>query len=159
MAYLFPSIPSCGPLVFWNESFDLSFIKNHVVWSSLSTNNSCYIKWLDRVQKKKEKVWKDHGNFHLIQISRVGPKYNSDMVFASIWFSESTTNTFLLPCIMITQMLLIWQELLVFNYLGKLLNPLGSTKSNPNSTLLSLFIVRTLKTIMLQLRMWTPKNT
>lgn len=39
LEHFFPSFPSCEPLVFKDEPFDLSFTKNRVFRSSPSTNN------------------------------------------------------------------------------------------------------------------------
>lgn len=91
---LFPSLSLCEPMVYKDEPFYLSFMRNRVFRSSPSTNNPSYIKWLDRVQQRKERVWKDQGIFDLIQLLRVGPKYNPHMLVVVIFFLESTTNTF-----------------------------------------------------------------
>lgn len=45
---------------------------------------------------------KDLGIFDLIQLSWVGPKYNSHMLIATMCFWDTSTNTFHLPCVMIT---------------------------------------------------------
>lgn len=102
LEHFVPSFPSCEPLVFRYEPFGLIFMRNHVFQSSPSTNNPSYIKWLDMVQQKKEKLLKYQGIFDLIQLSRVGPRYNPHLLVVAIYFWESTTNTFPLPCGMIT---------------------------------------------------------
>jgi hypothetical protein len=46
--------------------------------------------------------WKDSGIYELIQLSRVGPKYQQEMIIAAMHFFESSTNTFHFECGMMT---------------------------------------------------------
>lgn len=47
-------------------------------------------------------TWNSKGNFDLIQLSRNGSTYFQNTLFASLYSWESTTNTFQLPCEMVT---------------------------------------------------------
>lgn len=77
---------SYKPLVFMDPPYDFSFFKNRVFHSSPPTENASYTKWLDRVQEKKEILMEGYGYFWLIQLFRVGPKYNSHMLIAAMCF-------------------------------------------------------------------------
>ncbi|XP_050916133.1 uncharacterized protein LOC127131246 [Lathyrus oleraceus] len=67
-----------------------------------SKNPSDYLSWLDKVEKIKGNFWKEIGIFDLIQLSRVGPNIYPNMLLASLYFWDSTYNTFHLPCGMVT---------------------------------------------------------
>lgn len=47
-------------------------------------------------------IWQDQGIFDLVQLSRVGPRYNPHMLLVATCFWETTTITFQLPCGMVT---------------------------------------------------------
>lgn len=66
------------------------------------TCNDTYIKWLNKVEKKKQHVWKTHSIYNLIQSSRISHKYNANMLSSDLFFKEGLTNTFHLCCGMIT---------------------------------------------------------
>ncbi|XP_050874871.1 uncharacterized protein LOC127078459 [Lathyrus oleraceus] len=67
-----------------------------------SKDPSDYLSWLDKVEKIKGDLWKEIGIFDLIQLSRVGPNIFPNMLLASLYFWDSTYNTFHLPCGMVT---------------------------------------------------------
>lgn len=50
-------------------------------------------------------MWEEQGIYDLIQLSRVGPRYNPTMLFAVTCSWETYTNTFQLPCRMVTPIL------------------------------------------------------
>lgn len=64
-----------------------------------------YISWLEKVEKKKPKLYEKMGIYDLIQLSKVGPSYCQKNLVASLYFWESTSNTFHLPCGMVTRTL------------------------------------------------------
>lgn len=100
-----PNLPSYEPLVFVDAPFNCNFFKNKVLCSSPHTKDTYYIKWLDKVQEKKNHFFRDLAIFDLIQLSRVGTTYNSHMLVATICFWDASTNSFHLPCRMITSTL------------------------------------------------------
>ncbi|GAU21853.1 hypothetical protein TSUD_33490 [Trifolium subterraneum] len=48
------------------------------------------------------RLWKDFGIFDFIQLSRLGLKYQQEMIIAALHFFESSTNTFQFECGMMT---------------------------------------------------------
>lgn len=88
--------------MFIDESFKFNFFKNRIFRSSPPTEGVEYIKWLDKVERRKSHYWKDLGIYDLIQLSRVGLPYNPHMLIASMCFYDTSTNTFQLPYVMIT---------------------------------------------------------
>lgn len=116
---LFSCFPGYEPLVFVDDPFDFNFFKNSVFCSSPAIEDASYIQWLDRVQEKKKHFRSDLGIIELIQLSRVGPKYNSHMLIIAMCFWVSSTNTFHLPCGMITPHLLTLLLSLAFDQLEK----------------------------------------
>lgn len=75
----------------------------HYVPSTKKNNE--YIAWLDKVEAKKMKIWKKYGIYELIQLPRVGHPYWQNMLVVTLYFWESTTNTFQFPCGMATPIL------------------------------------------------------
>ncbi|XP_050885349.1 uncharacterized protein LOC127090291 [Lathyrus oleraceus] len=67
-----------------------------------SKDPSDYLSWLDKVEKIKGDFWKEVGIFDLIQLSRAGPNICPNMLLTSLYFWDSTYNTFHLPCGMVT---------------------------------------------------------
>ncbi|XP_050890475.1 uncharacterized protein LOC127095892 [Lathyrus oleraceus] len=67
-----------------------------------SKDPSDYLSWLDKVEKIKGDFWNEVGIFDLIQLSRAGPNIFPNMLLASLYFWDSTYNTFHLPCGMVT---------------------------------------------------------
>ncbi|KAI5387917.1 hypothetical protein KIW84_073857 [Lathyrus oleraceus] len=86
LKYLFSYFFGYKPLLFMDASFDFNFLKNKVFHFYPPTKGVSYIQWLDKVQEKKKYLWRDLGIFYLIQLSRVGLKYNSHMLIASMCF-------------------------------------------------------------------------
>lgn len=64
--------------------------------------NEDYIPWLNKIEATKKETWKSRGIFDLIQLSRTGLAYCQNILVASLYLWESTTNTFQLPCGMVT---------------------------------------------------------
>lgn len=58
--------------------------------------------YLDKIEAKMSGIWKEMGIFDLIQLSRNDPLYFQNMLVASHYYWKSTTNTFQLPCRMLT---------------------------------------------------------
>lgn len=110
------------PSAFKERCLDLSFMETftRVFQSASPTQSKKYLSRLNKVKSKRQKQWEDLCIFDMIQISRVGPRYNPTMLLASIFFWEGSTNTFLFPCVMLTPTL--------FNVASiTLLNPLDET--------------------------------
>lgn len=61
-----------------------------------------YFSCSGKVEIKKVQTSKDIGIYDLIQLSKVGPTYCKNMLVTSLYFCESTNNTFQLPCGMVT---------------------------------------------------------
>lgn len=78
----FPTFPSYGPLVFVDVPFDFNFFKNKVFCYSPLIGDTDYIKWLGMGQENKKHFWRYLSIFDIIQLSQVGPKYNSHMLIA-----------------------------------------------------------------------------
>ncbi|KAK2382187.1 hypothetical protein QL285_069735 [Trifolium repens] len=97
---VFPVYKPCSPRVFSESPYNFNFIKppNKVFRSAPYYGNEDYIKWLNRVQIGYGDFWKDYGIYELIQLSRVGPKYQQEMLIVALHFFESSTNTFHFEC-------------------------------------------------------------
>jgi hypothetical protein len=94
----------CSPRAFLDSPYSFEFIKppNKVFRSAPYYGNEDYITWLDRVQVGYGEFWKYYGIYELIQLSRLGPKYQQEMLIAALHFFESSTNTFHFRCGMMT---------------------------------------------------------
>ncbi|CAL5193504.1 unnamed protein product [Lathyrus oleraceus] len=57
----FPIYHGYEPLVFIDEAFKFNFFKNRVFRSSPPREDVEYIKWLDRIGRRKTHYWKDLG--------------------------------------------------------------------------------------------------
>jgi hypothetical protein len=101
---IFPVYKPCCPRVFLNSPYNFNFIKppNKVFRSAPYYGNEGYLEWLYRVQVGYGEFWKDSGIYELIQLSRVGPQYQQEMIIAAMHFFESSTNTFHFECGMMT---------------------------------------------------------
>lgn len=64
--------------------------------------NKDYLVWLKKVNGQCQTWWEDICILNVIQLSRNGHRVNPCMLLASIFLWESLTNTFPLPCGMIT---------------------------------------------------------
>lgn len=124
----------CKPSVFEDKPYELGFMISplRMFRSSPTINNEAYINWSNKVEKKKEQIWESQGIYHLIQLSRTGPKYNTNMLISSLYFWEGSTNTFQLCCGMITPYFSMRLLLLAFDQLGIPLTLLSKAKANPN---------------------------
>lgn len=75
----------------------------HVFYSAPPTKkNEDYIPCLNNIEAKMSEIWKLKGIFDLIQLSRTYQSYCQNMMVASLYFWKSITNTFQLPCGMVT---------------------------------------------------------
>jgi hypothetical protein len=97
---IFPLHKPCKPRAFSNSSYNFNFLKppNKVFRSTSYYGNEDYIKCLDRVQVGCGEFWKDSGIYDLIQLSRVGTKYEKELMITALHFFESFTNTFHFAC-------------------------------------------------------------
>lgn len=113
------------PLVFEERSLDLSFMETptRVFRSAPLTQSKYYLAWLNKVDGKGQNQWEDLGIFVMIQISRVGPRYNLTMLLASIFFWEGSTNKFQVPCRTLMPTLFDITAITGLNPLGKTFTP------------------------------------
>ncbi|XP_050920289.1 uncharacterized protein LOC127137927 [Lathyrus oleraceus] len=85
------------------EAFQLNYITDSFrPFRSCPTLDKSYLGWLTKVEKKKAPFWKELGIFDLIQMSKLGFSYCQPLLLSSLYFLDSTYNTFHLPCGMIT---------------------------------------------------------
>lgn len=113
------------PSAFEEHSLDLSFMETYVCffWFSSPTQSKEYLAWINKVEGKKQKQWEDLGIFDMIQISLTGPRYNSVMLLASIFFWEGLTNTFQFPRGILTSTLFNVAAITGLNPLGETFTP------------------------------------
>lgn len=79
------------------------FLENQIYFPPpFEKPNPTYINWLNRVEKRRKALWPKLGIFVRIQLSRVHLKYNIAMLVVATCFWDSTTNTFHLPCGILT---------------------------------------------------------
>jgi hypothetical protein len=128
---IFPVYEPCQPRAFMNTTHNFSFIKppNKVFRSAPYYGNEDYIAWLDRVQVGYGDFWKDSGIYELIQLSRVGPKYQQEMIIAAMHFFESSTNTFHFECGMMTPTLFDVAAITGLSPVGDAYDPAKTTQS------------------------------
>lgn len=83
---------------------DVRFMESKAkVFRSMPTpGNKEYLTWINKVHRKRQDQWKSAGIFDAIQISRYAHYINPCMLLASMYFWEGSTNTFQLPCGMLT---------------------------------------------------------
>ncbi|GAU30389.1 hypothetical protein TSUD_58010 [Trifolium subterraneum] len=99
----FPSYSHCNPRTFVTGAYNFSYLKPpNKIFRSAPTIVEGYIAWLDRVQQDFGSLWKDFGIFDFIQLSRLGLKYQQEMIIAALHFFKSSTNTFQFECGMMT---------------------------------------------------------
>jgi len=103
---IFPCHKKCPPLVFSEGPYNLGFMKNKLRIKPKYDNNEEYICWLDKVEGKKGQFWKDIGIFDLIQLSRQGPRYNKEILIATLHFWNTSSSSLHLKCGMLTPTLL-----------------------------------------------------
>ncbi|GAU14611.1 hypothetical protein TSUD_96750 [Trifolium subterraneum] len=93
----------CNPRTFVTGAYNFSYLKPpNKIFRSAPTIVEGYIAWLDRVQQDFGSLWKDFGIFDFIQLSRLGLKYQQEMIIAALHFFDSSTNTFQFECGMMT---------------------------------------------------------
>jgi uncharacterized protein (DUF3820 family) len=88
------------------STYNLSFLNSKFRTEPKIDNNEKYLCWLDKMEKEKGQLWKDMGIFDLIQLSRLGPRYHSEMIIAALHFWNPSTNSLHLKCSMLTPTLL-----------------------------------------------------
>ncbi|GAU30843.1 hypothetical protein TSUD_365500 [Trifolium subterraneum] len=99
----FPSYSNCSPRTFISGTYNFSYLKPpNKIFRSAPTIVEGYLAWLDRVQQAFGSLWKDFGIFDFIQLSRLGIKYQQEMIIAVLHFFESSTNTFQFECGLMT---------------------------------------------------------
>jgi len=86
------------PLVFTQGPYDLSLLKSKFRIEPRYENNERYLCWLDKVEKHKGQFWKEMGIFDLVQLSRQGPKYHSEMIIAALHLWNPSTCSLHLKC-------------------------------------------------------------
>ncbi|WJX64668.1 hypothetical protein P8452_49418 [Trifolium repens] len=100
---IFPIYKPCSPRVYINEPYNFSYIKNpNKVFRSAPYVTDAYKNWLARVQGDFGGIWQSYGIFDFIQLSKIGVRYNQEMLIAALHFFESSTNTFHFACGMMT---------------------------------------------------------
>ncbi|GAU40775.1 hypothetical protein TSUD_26550 [Trifolium subterraneum] len=103
----FPAYSNCNPRTFISGTYNFSYLKPpNKIFRSAPTIVEGYITWLDRVQHDFGSLWKDFGISDFIQLSRLGLKYQQEMIIAALhFFKSSSTNTFQFECGMMTSTL------------------------------------------------------
>jgi hypothetical protein len=81
---IFPCYEKHSPLVFTKGPYNLSFMKSKFRTESKHERNEDYLLWLNKVEAKRGRFWKDIGIFDLIQLSREGPRYHNEMLIAAL---------------------------------------------------------------------------
>ncbi|GAU51698.1 hypothetical protein TSUD_415080 [Trifolium subterraneum] len=121
---IFPCYPTCEPRIFVDSDFNMSFLKpgSRVLRSAPSTN-AAYIKWLDKVQAKKDHFWRRHNLFDLIQLSREEPNFHTEMIIAALHFWERSTCTFHFKMGMMTPTLFDIAAIIGLRPIGPTFNP------------------------------------
>lgn len=137
----FPNCPkeNWGPVAFKGSSFDFGFLQKQIFhpFPPFETTNSTYITRLNRVESHKTPMWEEQGIYDLIQLSRVGPRYNPTMLLVAMCFWDICTNTFHLPCGMVTPTLFDIVLLSFFAPMGRIMNLLLRLTSSFPSTLIA----------------------
>jgi len=103
---VFPCFEERSPLIFTQGPDDLSFLKSKFRTEPRYENNERYLCSLDKMEKQKSQFWKVMGIFDLIQLSRQGPKYHSEMIIVALHFWNPSTCSLHLKCGMLTPTLL-----------------------------------------------------
>lgn len=98
--------------------------------SPLSKDPQDYLAWMAKVEKKKASFWKDMGIFDLIELSKVGPAYCQNMLLASLYFWDSTHQTFHFGCGMMTPTLFDLAAIVGLKPIGEDFNPLYLTEDS-----------------------------
>jgi len=85
---VFPCFEERSPLIFTQGPYDLSFLKSKLRTEPRYENNERYLCWLDKVENQKGQFWKEIGIYDLVQLSRQGPKYHSEMIIAALCYRD-----------------------------------------------------------------------
>lgn len=133
----------------------------HVFCSAPSPKlNEDYDLWLNKIETKMGETLKSRGIYDLIQLSRIGHLYFQNMFIATLYFWESSTNTFQLPCGMVTPTLFDIVAITGLLKTSDSFDPNERDENTMNSTLTIPDFANTLKTIMkLILTKCLMKNT
>jgi len=78
--------------------------------------------WLDKMEKQKGQFWKEMGIVDLIQLSRQGPKYHSEIIIVVLHFWNLSTCSLHLKCGMLTPTLLDVAGLTGLKPVGQIFN-------------------------------------
>src|ERR1044072_9726509 len=85
------------------DPFNMDYVTvNFKPFRSCPTSDQSYQNWLATVECKKSQEWENLGILNLIQMSKLGFSYSHPFLLASLYFWDSTYNTFHLPCGMLT---------------------------------------------------------
>lgn len=117
--------------MFIDKPLKFNLFKNHVFCSSPPPEDVEYIKWLDRVEWKSAHYWKYLRIYDLTQLSRVSLPYNPNMLIASMCIWDTSTNTFHLPCGMITPIFFNIATIVSLRPTGMDFDPAKVTKTDP----------------------------
>lgn len=98
----------------------------------LSKDHGPYLTWLTKVEKEKSQLLKEMGLYDMIQLSRVGPGYGQNMVIASLYFWDSTHNTFHFPCGILTTTLFNIVVIAGFRPTGEVFDPSDMNENTIN---------------------------
>lgn len=121
---IFPFYKKRLPLLFIKGPYNLSYVNTRVFRAAPRVDKvEAYIKWLDKIEKKKEGFWKDLGVFHLIQLSRQGPRYQKHMLLVALHFWNTSTNSLHLKCGMLTPTLLDVVAITGLKPIGEMFDP------------------------------------
>lgn len=112
-------------------ALDVRFMeaKARVFRSMPTPGNKEYLAWLSKVQHKCHDQWRSVGIFDLIQISKYAHRVNPCMLLESLYFWEGLTNTFQLPCGMLTPTLFDVAAISGLSSLGETFDPTLSTEN------------------------------
>ena len=122
---VFPCFEERSPLIFTQGPYDLSFLKSKFRTEPRHENNERYLCWLEKVEKQKGQLWKEMGIFDLIQLSKQGPKYHSELIIAALHFWNPSTCSLHLKCGMLTPTLLDVAGLTGLKLIGQTFDPDG----------------------------------
>lgn len=132
VAPFFPGYKPVMSLAFGRfVALDVRFMeaKARVFRSMPTPGNKEYLAWLNKVWRKRHDQWRSVGIFDLIQISKYAHRVNPCMLLASLYFWEGSTNTFQLPCGMLTPTLFDVAVITGLSPLGETFDPTLSAEN------------------------------
>lgn len=123
--------PALSPTFGKDDIIDVNFMdpKARVFRSMPTPGNKKYVAWLNKVQCKRQDQWRRVGIFDVIQISRHVHRINQCMFLVSIYFWKGSTNTFQLPCGMLTPTLFNMAAITSLSPMGETFDPTLLTES------------------------------